>query len=114
MRVQRVQNDNTNFSGRFLKNVHFRQLEQHLYGTQKESFEKIIRDIEETKDNHVWAFSVEKMGAVRVARLSRIDEKGVPCSADFATEYKSDSSSLELFERLRRWYKYAVKEFKEY
>ena len=114
MQVQRVQN-NTNFTGNFLKTYSFKRLEQNLNVTEKASWKKIVSDVENTKDDYYWWFSFYKInnGTGETAHMGRLDPEGKPyMEAMFTEEVKTDSDGLKVFERLHKWYKENVKDYR--
>lgn len=115
MKIYAVKNcDYTpNYKGSFFKEGAFRELEQKLTGPEKDVFERIIKSIESTKDDHNWWFDTPSIhnGTMKLAVIGQLNKDGTPkkpgCFLDKA------ENSLELFKKLATWYKKNINGYKE-
>ena len=69
-----------NYKGSFFKEGAFKELEKNLKGKDKDTFEKIITNIENTKDNHKWWFDTPSIrnGRLKLAVIGKFNEDGTP------------------------------------
>ena len=63
MKISSVQNYSytPNYKGSFNKDYAFREFHKSLVGTEKDTFETIIKNIENTKDDNWWWFDFKKI-----------------------------------------------------
>ena len=102
-----------NYKGSFFKERAFNELEQSLSGIEKDTFEKIIRNIEKTKDDHHWWFDITSIrnGKTKVAVIGKLNKDGTPKRPGYFLD--EAKNALELFKKLSNWYKNNVKGYKE-
>jgi len=107
MKINAVQNYNysPNYKGSFYKENAFKKLEQSLTGPDKDTFNKIITSIENTKDNHRWWFDTPTIrnGSMKLAVIGQLNEDGTPKRPGYFLD--EAKNSLKLFQQLATWYK---------
>ena len=115
MRVSAVHEHNCalNYRGSFFKEASFRELQNSLKGTEKDTFEHIVASIENAKDDYSWWFNTKTInnGTVKIATMGLLEKDGTPRKPGlFLVEAKD---SLDIFKNLSRWYKNNVEGYKE-
>ena len=114
MKINTVQNCNftPNYKGSFFKDNAFKEFERSLTGADKDTFEHIIKSIENTKDNHNWWFDVSSLhhGSLKIAVIGQLKADGTPKKPGYFLDEKKNS--LELFKKLAVWYKKNVEGYK--
>ena len=114
MKINAVQNYSyaPNYKGSFFKEGAFKELENSLTGSEKETFNKIIISIENTKDNHNWWFDTPSIrnGRLKLAVIGKLNEDGTPQKPGYFLD--EAKNSLELFQKLAAWYKKNVEGYK--
>ena len=114
MKIDSVQNYCCvpNFKGRFFKEGAFRQLENSLTGSDKDTFNRIVKNIEETSDEHSWWFDTSSIrnGRMKIAVIGQLNKDGTPRRPGYFLD--EAKNSLELFKRLEIWYKNNVEGYK--
>ena len=114
MRVNPIQNHccALSYEGSFFKEGAFERLENSLTGSDKDTFESIIKNIENTNDDHRWWFDTQSIrnGRLKLAIIGQFKKDGTPIKPGcFLDEAKN---SLELFKNLSTWYKNNVEGYK--
>lgn len=101
-----------NFKGSFVKEGAFKNLEKSLTGTEKDTFNKIIKSIEDTKDDHQWWFDISSLrnGRLKVAIIGQLKKDGTPKKPGYFID--EAKNSLDLFKKLSTWYKNNVEGYK--
>ena len=102
-----------NYKGSFFKEGAFKELERTLTGSENDAFKRIIKSIENTKDDHSWWFDTPSIhnGTMKLAVIGQLNKDGTPkkpgCFLDKA------ENSLDLFKKLAMWYKKNVNGYSE-
>lgn len=114
MRVSSIQSNCSvpSYKGSFFKEGAFERLENSLTGSDKDTFESIIKNIEDTNDDHSWWFDTQSIrnGRLKLAIIGQFKKDGTPIKPGcFLDEAKN---SLELFKKLSTWYKNNVEGYK--
>ena len=113
MKVSSIQNyDMPNCKGSFNRDYAFREFEKSLSGKDKDTFETIIKNIEESKDNNWWWFDFKKIrnGAEKLAIIGKMNPDGTPRTPGYFLD--EAKNSLDLFKRLGIWYKNNIEGYK--
>lgn len=99
--------------GSFVKDYAFKELSKKLNGPEKDSFETIIKDIENTTDDHRWWFDTSSLhhGKMKIARIGIIGKDGNPKKPGYFLD--REENTLKLFKKLAQWYENNVEGFKK-
>lgn len=115
MKISSVQNYSytPNYKGSFNKDYAFREFHKSLVGTEKDTFETIIKNIENTKDDNWWWFDFKKIhgGAIKLAIIGKLNPDGTPRYPGYFLD--DEKNALKLFKKLAEWYKNNVEGYKE-
>lgn len=101
-----------NYRGSFVTGGAFRELKQSLNSTEKDIFETIIKNIENTKDDNWWWFDFQKIhnGTMKLAIIGKMKKDGSPQKPGYFLD--EAKNSLELFKKLATWYKKNIEGYK--
>ena len=114
MRVSSIQSncDVPNYKGSFFKEGAFEKLENSLTGSDRDTFESIIKNIEEANDDHSWWFDTQSIrnGRLKLAVIGQFKKDGTPIKPGYFLD--EAKNSLELFKKLSTWYKNNVEGYK--
>ena len=100
------------FKGAFYKKGAFQELENSLKGTEKDTFEAIIRNIENAKDEYMWWFDITRIsnGGKKIAVIGKLNKDGTPKKPGYFLD--EAKNALNLFKYLSKWYEKNVEGYK--
>ena len=114
MKINPAQNyaQTPNYKGSFFKEHAFKELEKSLNSTEKDTFNKIIKSIEDTKDDHNWWFDISSLhnGSLKIAVIGQLNKDGTPKKPGYFLD--EAKNALDLFKKLSTWYKNNVEGYK--
>ena len=99
--------------GSFVKDYAFKEITKKLNSAEIDSFDTIIKDIENTTDDHKWWFDTSSLhqGRMKIAVIGMIGKDGTPKKPGYFLD--KEENTLKLFKKLAQWYENNVDGFKK-
>ena len=103
MQINRIQNNNINFKGKFIENDALLKLKKRLTSEQTDVVEKCIKDVKEINDNKTFIYDSLTIGNKIISKIHIMDIYGNMIKQPLFIEFGQNPVSI--FEQIANWYK---------
>ena len=107
MQINRIQNNNINFKGKFIENDALLKLKKRLTSEQTDVVEKCIKDVKEINDNKTFIYDSLTIGNKIISKIHIMDIYGNMIKQPLFIEFGQNQVSI--FEQIANWYKNLIK-----
>ena len=107
MQINRIQNNNINFKGKFIENDALLRLKKRLTSEQTDVVEKCIKDVKEINDNKTFIYDSLTIGNKIISKIHIMDIYGNMIKQPLFIEFGQNPVSI--FEQIANWYKNLIK-----
>lgn len=107
MQINRIQNNNINFKGKFIENDALLKLKKRLTSEQTDVVEKCIKDVKEINDNKTFIYDSLTIGNKIISKIHIMDIYGNMIKQPLFIEFGQNPVSI--FEQIANWYKNLIK-----
>lgn len=107
MQINRIQNNNINFKGKFIENDALIKLKKRLTSEQTDVVEKCIKDVKEINDNKTFVYDSLTIGNKIISKIHIMDIYGNMIKQPLFIEFGQNPVSI--FEQIANWYKNLIK-----
>ena len=107
MQINRIQNNNINFKGKFIENDALLKLKKRLTSEQTDVVEKCIKDVKEINDNKTFVYDNLTIGNKIISKIHIMDIYGNMIKQPLFIEF--GQNPVNIFEQIANWYKNLIK-----
>ena len=104
MQINKVQNNNINFKGKFIENNALQTLKTRLTSVQADTVEKYIKDIEKINDNKTFVYDSITLGNKTISKIHIMGINGKIIKLPLFIEF--EGNPVNIFEQMANWYKH--------